>query len=200
MNVADWFFVHGVQLFHKVRFINGYLSSDFWGITLNSCEVRILSVLKSNPRGLGVRELKRKTSEKCVRLRLPKLRDAGYVEFKNPNAKRGERKIVLITEKGKHHLRIVREIEKIENEFMKKYGVSTEEIDILTFEKKLDIYEKVLVDIFDACLKADSRSAVRFLKITLFVVRKVLDKKLYDLETHKFILETIQKTLLTPKG
>lgn len=163
------------------------------------CDSRILNVLKQYPNGLGVRELKRKTSEKCVRNWLSKLYDMKYIKYKNPDAKLGQTKIVLITDKGRSHAKLLREIEKIEIEFLKKFGVSSlDNISILQFEKELDLYEKLLTDIFDISLKADSKIAIRFLNTTLFAVRKVLDKKRYDIDTHKLILETIRNALLKP--
>lgn len=187
------------QLLQKDMFISWYLSSGFRGITLD-CEVKILNVLKDNPKGLGVRELKRKTTEKCVRIWVPKLYDIGYVEYKNPNAKRGQIKTLLITDKGKNHLRVMREIEKLEKEFMKQYGVSLEKDDVnaFKFEKKLFLYEKLLMDIFEDCLKADPKIALRFLKTTLFVVRKALDKKRYNIEMKKMFFEAIKNALLKP--
>jgi len=163
------------------------------------CESRILEALKDNRlEGLGVLELKRKTSEKCVRLWLPKLYKRGCIEYRNPAAKRGQKKIVVITEEGLNYDKFLREIKDIEKEFMKDYGVRSDSVCVICFEKKLDLYEKVLMDIFDICLKTDSKFAVRFLNTTLFVVRKVLDKKQYDLETRITILKTIQNALLKP--
>lgn len=175
-----------------------YLSSAKEGITLE-CENRILEALKDNRReGLGILELKQKTSEKCVRLWLPKLYKRGCIEYKNPDVKRGQKKIVVITEEGLNYDKFLREINDIEKEFMKIYGVRSDSVRMICFEKKLDLYEKVLMDIFDVCLKTDSKFALRFLNITLFVVRKVLDKKQYDLETRITILKTIQNALLKP--
>jgi DNA-binding PadR family transcriptional regulator len=173
-------------------------SSTKEGTTLYG-ESRILRVLKDKyPNGLGILELKRRTSEKCVRLWLPKLYERGCIEYKNPDAKRGEKKIVVITEEGLKDETLWREIRDIEEEFLKKYDVHSNEnnVDMLRFEKKLDLYEKVLMDIFDVCLRTDSKFALRFLNTTLFVVRKVLDKKQYDLETRIIVHKTIQNALL----
>ena len=160
-----------------------------------NCEYRILRALKDHPKGLGVRELKRKTSEKCVRLWLPKLYDREFVKY--PNVKRGQKKLVLITDKGFTYRRFLAEMDILEKEFMEKCGISSiDDVNILQFEKKLDLYERVLMDIFDVCLKADSKFALRFMNLTLFVIRKALDKKRYDFDTRIRFLKAIEEALL----
>lgn len=157
-----------------------------------SCEYRILRALKDHPKGLGVRELKRKTSEKCVRLWLPRLYTRGFVKY--PNVKRGEKKLVFITDKGLTYRRFLKEMDVLEEEFMKNFGVSsTDDVNTLEFEKKLDLYERVLMDIFDVCLKADPKFALRFMNLTLFVIGKVLDKKRYDYDTRIHFLKAIKE-------
>lgn len=161
------------------------------------CESRILRALIDNSKGLGVRELKRKTSEKCVRNWLPELLHRGYVNY-NPKAERGKKKIVVITERGVNHRNLLHEIEKIEKKFLKEYGIPSADDTVLTvlFEKKLDLYEKLLMDIFSTCLETDYKIALRFLNMTLFAVRKVLDKKRWDIETKKIFLHAIQNAFL----
>jgi len=156
-------------------------------------------VLKDNPKGFGVRGLKIKTSEKCVRNWLFRLYELGYVSYE-PKLKRGKKKIVSITEKGLRHLMLLKEIDKLEKEFKQRYRISSEDISSLKFERKLDLYEKLLTDIFDDCLKANYKIALRFLNTTLFVIRKVLDKKQYDIEMEKLFLESIKNALLKPSG
>lgn len=157
-----------------------------------NCEYRILRALKDHPKGLGVRELKRKTSEKCVRLWLPKLYGRRFVKY--PNVKRGQKKLVFITDKGLTHRRFLEKMDVLEKEFLKNFGVSsTHDVSMLQFEKKLDLYERVLMDIFDVCLKADPKFALRFLKLTLFVIGKVLEKKRYDYDTRIRFLKAIKE-------
>lgn len=162
-----------------------------------SCEYRILRALKDNPKGLGIRELKRKTSEKCVRLWLPKLHALEYVKYKNPNAKRGQMKPVLITHKGLTYKKFLEEIDGLEKMFIETFGVNSanDKVSILQFEKKLDLYEKLLMDIFDICLKTDPKFALRFLNITLFVVKSVLQRKRLDYKMKINFLKAIQNIL-----
>ena len=95
---------------------------------------------------------------------------------------------------------LLKEIDKLEKEFKQRYRISSEDISSLKFERKLDLYEKLLTDIFDDCLKANYKIALRFLNTTLFVIRKVLDKKQYDIEMEKLFLESIKNALLKPSG
>lgn len=155
-----------------------------------------MTLRDNHPKGLGVRELKRKTSEKCVRFKLPNLLADGFAAIKNPKARRGQKKIVIITEKGLKDTNLLRQMNRMEEQFKKTYNIrSFDELQGLSLTDRLALYERVLMDSFNLCLDCNAEVAMRFIRLTLHVFRKVLDKKKYDLETMKRFYEVIHKTL-----
>ena len=143
------------------------------------CHDRILTILKEYPDGLGVRELKRKVSEKCVRLRLPELMDEGSVEVENQGVKRGQKKIIVITDFGREYLKVMGLNAAVQERFYKACKVRS-------IDEKIDLYLKILEDIFGYCLDAGNKgSAMRLVERTNTAFRNIVDKKLKYVEMEK---------------
>jgi len=157
------------------------------GITLD-CHDRILTVLKEHSDGLGVRELKRNVSEKCVRFRLPELLDEGFVEIKNRGVKRGQKKIIVITDFGREYLTVMGLNEAVQEKFYKACKVRS-------INEKIDLYLKILEDIFGYCLDAGNKgSAMRLVERTNTAFRNIVDKKLKYYEMEKRAYEKALKS------
>lgn len=155
------------------------------------CHDRILTVLKEYPNGLGVRELKSNVSEKCVRLRLPVLLDESFVAIKNRDVKRGQKKIIVITGFGREYLKVMGLNEAVQERFYKACKVRS-------INEKIDLYLKILEDIFGYCLDAGNKgSAMKLVERTNTAFRNIVDKKLkyYEMEKRAY-----EKALKTPKG
>jgi hypothetical protein len=79
---------------------------------------------------------------------------------------------------------------------------------VRSIDEKIDLYMKILEDIFSYCLDAGPKgSAMNLFKRTNTVFREIVDKKIAWLEMEKRVYEKVQKDLgtrmnakTTPKG
>ena len=159
---------------------------------LKEIEAKILFVLYENREGLGYNELKHKIPEKSLRKYLPNHIKQGYVRIEERKVRGGIQHMHILTQEGRDYVKFSSEIEKIENEFREKFGLAYSDIDKMAFKKKLELYEKIFVSLFEDCLKADPKFAIRLVNTTVFAIRKVAELKMQK----EKVMNTIRKALL----
>lgn len=138
---------------------------------------KILRVLHENPKGLGYNQLKRKVYEKSLRRWLPELEIDGMIKIRKVKMRGGIRKLHLLTDKGKQLVKVMRLNAGIQEKFYKVCGVRS-------VNERLDLYSKILEDVFDFCLENPESVEVdnfgyidRFVAVTMTAQKNVIDRK-----------------------
>ena len=159
---------------------------------------KILDILRENPKGLGYNELRLKgVHDKFLRKFLPKHIENGFVRLEKKAVRGGIKHVHFLTDKGRDYIKMSIEIQKIENEFLQKFGIqSTSNVETYTLEKKLSLYEKISLSIIEDLLKIDDNCAVHFLEMMFSIAQTVKERMISDTTLNKKMLEAERDAFL----
>ena len=137
-------------------------------------------MLSENPNGLGYNELKLKIYEKSLRKWLPILLNEGLIRVEKIRVKGGEKKLHIITDKGKEYLKRNRTIYHLER--------FIEEFDKLPKVDRVKTFSKIFRDMFESFVWYGSIDNIRkFHNAIESEVKDFLNGDLFDLKKKEMV-------------